>query len=102
MKQELTNMQLQLEAKNKEIELLMEINKRLECTTVQVDAFLNQVTSVFTDPTTGRWITLKWYDVALISKGLSMLFTFVKTTLKTCYGIEFLPRIPSWLQFIFN
>jgi hypothetical protein len=79
----------------------MEINKKLECTTVHVDAFLGEVQSVFIDPATGRWITLKWYDIALVTKGLKILFVFTKTTLKTCYNVEFLPRIPTWLQFIF-
>jgi hypothetical protein len=95
-------LQSQVEVKNKQIDLISGINDKLLCTTTQVDAFLKQVTAEYVDPITGAWITINWYDFAKIKKGLSLLFNFVKTTLKVCYNKEFLPRIPSWLQLILS
>lgn len=102
LKNEVLAYQVTVENKNKQLDLITGINDKLLCTTTQVDAFLKQVTAEYVDPITGAWITINWYDFSKIKRGLSLLFNFVKTTLKVCYNKEFLPRIPSWLQLILS
>lgn len=85
---------------NKTIANLQKINEDLSCTTSKVQGFLNDVSANFVDPTTGAWITIKWYDIAKIRTGLKLLFTFVKSTFKDCYNVEFSPRVTSVLEIV--
>jgi hypothetical protein len=106
---ELTNSKTQIEileaellVKEELLTKLQNINNDLNCTTVKLQTFLNEAVNEFIDPITGKWITIKWYNVSKILKALKMFFVFVKSTLKDCYNVEFSPRVNSVFEIIIN
>jgi hypothetical protein len=93
-------LQEELLVKEELITRLQNINNDLNCTTIRLQTFLNYAVNEFIDPLTGKWITVKWYNVSKILKALKMFFVFVKSTLKDCYNVEFSPRVNSVFEII--